>query len=222
MPRNPPTVGSYPLVVTYTPADTIYAIAYAMVTLVVNKATPVISWTPAAMTYGSALDKNQLTITVSNPNNGASVAGSFAYTPTLVSLDTTPLTVGTHPLSVNFTPTDNTDYVPAAKTVVITVNRAPSAIMLYTWNPSADAGQNVTLTAVVLHLAAGIPSGAVQFSDGATVVATMNLNANGNASWSTSSPSVGTNVITATYAGDQNFIGSNGSFTQQIGPEVSR
>jgi Pro-kumamolisin, activation domain/Bacterial Ig-like domain (group 3)/Abnormal spindle-like microcephaly-assoc'd, ASPM-SPD-2-Hydin len=222
---NPLGVRSYTLVVIYTPADTNYAGRTASVTLVVNKATPVISWAPAAMTYGSALGKNQLNITVSNPNSGAFVAGTFAYTPSLASLETAPLTVGAHTLSVNFTPTDSIDYASATKTVVITVNRTTSTTTLVTSNPSVGAGQEVTLTAAIVlpgGPGAGVPSGAVQFSDGATVIATANLNAYGHCSWSTTSLSAGTHLLTATYAGDQNFLGSQGSLTQRIGPAVSR
>jgi subtilase family serine protease len=104
-------------------------------------------------------------------------------------------------------------------------NRTTSTTTLVTSNPSVGAGQEVTLTAAIMlpgGPAASVPSGAVQFSDGATVIATANLNAYGHCSWSTTSLSAGTHLLTATYAGDQNFLGSQGSLTQRIGPAVSR
>jgi hypothetical protein len=70
---------------------------------------------------------------------------------------------------------------------------------------------------MVEHSAPGIPSGAVQFRDGATVVATVN-SSYGFAEWSTTSLSVGIHSITATYVGDQNFGGSKASLTQVILP----
>jgi hypothetical protein len=61
------TAGTYTLNVTFTPADsTDYTIATASVTLVVNPATPQISWpTPAPISFGTALSGIQLDATVS-------------------------------------------------------------------------------------------------------------------------------------------------------------
>jgi hypothetical protein len=88
-------------------------------TLVVNLATPTITWSaPPAINFGSALSSTQLDAT-------ASVPGTFVYN----------LPVGTVPpvgtgqtLSVTFTPNDTTDYTNATATTTINVNpAAPSA-----------------------------------------------------------------------------------------------
>ena len=89
-----------------------------------TQATPAITWpTPAAITYGVALSGTQL-------NASSTVAGTFSYSPA-----SGVLTVGSHLLSVTFTPTDGTDYTSATSSVTLTVNQATPAI---TWaTPSA-------------------------------------------------------------------------------------
>jgi Pro-kumamolisin, activation domain/Bacterial Ig-like domain (group 3) len=206
LPTNPPKVGTYTLWVTYTPPDTAdYTIAKATVTLVVDPATPVISWTPAATTYGVGLGSAQL-----NASSGG-VLGIFTYTPAVGAL----LPAGSQPLSASFTPTNAVDYTPATKTVTLTVNRSPSTVTLTASSSSVYAGKSVTFTAVVQPAAIGVPSGAVQFSDGATTMATQNLESE-TASWSTTALAVGAHSITATYAGDQNFSGNTASLTERI------
>ena len=110
-----PTAGTAVLSVTFTPTDsTDYAPVTKTVNLTVNKAAPVVTWTPpTAITYGTALSGAQLDAT-------ASVPGSFAYTPAAGSVPT----AGTQTLSVTFTPTDTTDYKPVTQTVSIQVNKA--------------------------------------------------------------------------------------------------
>ena len=74
-------------------------------------------------------------------------------------------------------------------------------------NPSIF-GASVTFTATVAPSSA---TGTVQFyADGATLGSAVALSG-GTASVSTAAPSVGTHVITATYSGDANHIGSSGT-----------
>ena len=68
--------GSQTLSITFTPTDsTDYNTATANVTLIVNAATPTISWTaPAAIAYGTALGATQL-------DASSTPAGTFSYSP---------------------------------------------------------------------------------------------------------------------------------------------
>ena len=104
---------------------TLYNPATRAVTIdVLPKAIPVITWAnPAAITFGTALSAVQLNATASY--NGSPVAGTFTYTPTAGTI----LPVGTGQLlSVGFVPTNTTLYeTPAASTVTIDVNAAPTA-----------------------------------------------------------------------------------------------
>ena len=66
----------------------------------------------------------------------------------------------------------------------------------------------VTLTATV-NTAGGVPTGTVTFSDGATVLGTVTLNASGQATLVTRKiQTLGAHPITATYTGDSTFPGS--------------
>jgi hypothetical protein len=107
------TAGSQTLTANFTPTDVAdYTTATASVTLMVNQATPMVTWaTPAAIVSGTALSAAQLDAT-------ASVPGTFVYTP---ALGATP-PVGNDTLSVTFTPTDNIDYSAVTASVTLTVN----------------------------------------------------------------------------------------------------
>jgi hypothetical protein len=86
-------------------------------------------------------------------------------------------------------------------------------------NPST-VGQPVTFTATVTPTSgSGTPTGTVTFMDGATTLVTGTLNASRQASFSTSSLSVGSHSITAVYGGDSNFTGSpSPALIQSVGP----
>jgi DNA-binding beta-propeller fold protein YncE len=111
--------GSHQLTVTFTPTDAIdYTAATGSIILVVNQATPTITWkTPIAITYGTALSTTQL-------NANSPVAGTFSYSPPAGTL----LGGGSQTLSVKFTPSDSTDYATATATTTITVNQATPTV----------------------------------------------------------------------------------------------
>ena len=86
-------------------------------------------------------------------------------------------------------------------------------------NP-ASLGQTVSLTATVTGIpaGAGIPTGMVTFSDGATVIGQVPLDmANGSASITANLLS-GSHTISATYASDTQFAASNGSTSLLVNP----
>lgn len=104
-------VGTQTLSVTFTPTDAIdYTTAMRTVTLTVTVATPVITWTPAAIPYGTALSGLQLNAT-------ANASGTFAYTPPAGSV----LPASMQMLSVTFTPANTVDYTTATSTVTLNV-----------------------------------------------------------------------------------------------------
>ncbi|MGH9900999.1 MAG: choice-of-anchor L domain-containing protein, partial [Pyrinomonadaceae bacterium] len=81
-------------------------------------------------------------------------------------------------------------------------------------NPSAVGGDAITFTAGVAGLV-GTPSGAVEFKDNGTPIGSAALSG-GVASITTSSLSVGSHHITASYTG--NYDASEGSLTQEVRP----
>ena len=138
------STGTQTLSTTFTPTDTaIYTSTTATVSVVVNKATPVISWAnPAAITYGTALSTTQLNAT-------ASVPGTFSYTPT----SGTVLSAGTQTLSGTFTPTDTANYTSTTATVNLVVNKVTSVI---TWASPAAVAVGTTLSATQLNATASV------------------------------------------------------------------
>ena len=123
--------GTQTLQVTFTPTDSVnYTTATSSVSLTVNKSTPLITWSnPSAISYGTALSVTQL-------NANASVPGSFAYTPA----SGTVLSIGTHTLHVDFTPTDTANYtnVTADVTIIVSEKLVPP-IANFTASPTSGS-----------------------------------------------------------------------------------
>ena len=112
----------------------------------VNKATPIVTWSaPVAITYGTALTSTQLNAT-------ASVAGTFTYTPP----GGTILDAGSNQvLSVNFTPTNTTNYNSVnGTTVQINVNKATPVV---TWSSPAAITYGTALSSTQLNASATVP-----------------------------------------------------------------
>jgi hypothetical protein len=82
-------------------------------------------------------------------------------------------------------------------------------------NPS-QYGQSVMFTATVASSGTSMPTGNVTFSDGATVVSSSILNGSGQASFTTTSLSVGSHPITASYPGDSNSLPSTSTVLTQV------
>ena len=139
------TVGTYPITASLgTLAAANYSFAFVNGTLSITQVTPAITWAaPAAITYGTALSRTQLNAT-------ASVPGTFVYTPAAGAV----LTAGPQTLSVQFTPTDSTDYAAASSTVQLQVNPAKPVI---TWTSPAAITYGAALTGTQLNATASVP-----------------------------------------------------------------
>ncbi len=128
-------------------------------TLTVGQATPTITWSnPADIVFGSALSTVQLNAT-------AGITGTFAYTPAAGAV----LPVGNgQTLSVQFTPTDTTDYTTASKNVLINVTSAPgAATLVMTDTLVRDGGTNEVVVTVTLANTGGSPATSVQVASAA-------------------------------------------------------
>ena len=123
--------GSQTLSVTFTPADsTDYASATVGVTLLVNPATPVLTWAaPAPVALGTALSASQLNAVATAPGGSVPVEGNYLYTP---AAGTRILSTGTQTLHIVFTPTDGLDYTPASASTTLTIT--PFGVV--TWGDS--------------------------------------------------------------------------------------
>ncbi len=158
------TEGAQTLSTTFTPTDTTdYTTAKASVTLQVNSSNPTITWTtPAAITYGTALNGTQLD--ASATYNGAKVAGTFVYTPATGTV----LKAGTQTLSVLFTPSNTSDYTSASASVTLTVNQATPKV---TWAKPAAIISGTALSSTQLDATASVPGTFVYSPPVGTVLA---------------------------------------------------
>lgn len=171
-------VGVYTLAATFTPTDTTdYATVTATSTYTVTIATPVITWSPSAITqaYGTAIGAGVLDAAVSSP------AGSITYTSKVgtgspaVLTSATILNAASYTLTATFTPTDTTDYATATATESYTVTRALPAITLGASATTVPVTQVSTLTATVTLTAGAATNGQVLFYDGTKLLGTVEV-----------------------------------------------
>lgn len=108
-------LGVQTLSVTVYPASADYTMTVASVSIVVNPAVPVITWTPVAMVSGTALGPWQLNAVANTP-------GTFVYTPAAGTV----LGAGVQTLTATFTPIDSVDYLSTTAAATVTV-AMPSA-----------------------------------------------------------------------------------------------
>jgi regulation of enolase protein 1 (concanavalin A-like superfamily) len=92
-----------------------------------------------------------------------------------------------------------------------------SSVALASSGSPAQAGQPVTLTATIAGTGLGTPTGSVTFKEGTATVGAGSVNAQGVATFTTSSLSVGTHTLQALYGGDTYFVTSaSTALTQSI------
>lgn len=185
----PTNAGSYTVVASL--SNTNYQATPVTTTLVINKATPTVTWNnPSSITYGTALSSTQLNAT-------ANVAGSFTYTPS----SGTTLNAGTNILSVNLTPTDATNYNSVNNTTVsLTVNKATATISLSNLTQTYDGNPKpVTVTTAPV----GLTTITTTYNGSATIpsaVGSYSISSSLSNSNYTANPATGTLVISSSAA----------------------
>ncbi|MCY3016429.1 MAG: Ig-like domain repeat protein [Planctomycetota bacterium] len=204
----------------YTPSTS------AAVTQTIAKATPTTTVaTPTAAIYGSAAT---LTATVARVTGGAMPTGLVTFSAGATTLgtatldaagtarfSTTALAVGSYtPITAAYAGDTNYLSVTSATSpaITLTVNKATPVptIARTAGSASSTYGSSITLTATVPAVpGAAVPTGTVQFYDGATLIGTAQTLSNGTASISTSALSVSSHTaIKATYlpGADTNYL----------------
>jgi hypothetical protein len=91
--------------------------------------------------------------------------------------------------------------------ITIIVQQAATTTSLTTSASTSTVGQNLTLTAGVASTGANI-TGSISFMDGGNLIGSAALSANGTATFTTSSLTVGLHTLTAVYTGDTNHAAS--------------
>ena len=121
---------------------------------------------------------------------------------------------GTHKVIVAYA--QQTNYAAATpQTETFTVTPAPVNVSLTPSSYSAPVGTSLTFLVVVSSWSAGPPNanGSVSFNDGSALLATVPVDASGQASYTTASLSVGTHTITAAYGAGTNYGSGSSSAT---------
>jgi Big-like domain-containing protein len=213
--------GTHSITASYSGDATFAGSTSAAITQIVNRASTTTALTSSLnpSTFGQPVT---FTATVSpslGPTgsvqffDGATSLGTVALSGGSASLTTATLSAGTHSITASYG--GNTNFAgstsPAVAQSVAQVTTTTS--LTSSQNPSTF-GQAVTLTATVSPDSG--PTGNVQFFDGGTSLGTASLSG-GVASMTTSTLTVGTHSITASYGGNTNFTGSTSSgLTQTV------
>jgi VCBS repeat-containing protein len=134
----------------------------------------------------------------------------------LATCTTTSLSVGSHSITVVYS--GPADFNGSSSPVLTQkVNKAKTSVRVTSSANPSVSGQSVTFTATVVATepGSGTPTGKVTFKDGSRILGTGTLDASGQATYTTSSLSVGNHSITAVYGGDGNYSGSTSSALSQ-------
>ena len=126
----------------------------------------------------------------------------------IATLTTTTLPVGTDSVTASYGG-DTTYSNSTSNAVLETVTKNAGANTLTTSNANPAFGTSITLTDTLAAVNGITPTGTVTFSNGTTVLGTGTVNGSGVATLSTSTLPIGSDSITASYAGD----GSNSAST---------
>ncbi|HEX7314759.1 MAG TPA: Ig-like domain repeat protein [Pyrinomonadaceae bacterium] len=151
-----------------------------------------------------------------NGNGVGSATTNGAGVASLMNVSLAGINAGTYPTGVGASFAGDAGYAAASGTAVLTVNQATTTTGLTSDVNPSTLGQTVTFTATVTS-AAGTPTGTVNFKEGVTTLGSDTLDGSGVATFSTSSLSAGSHIITAEYVGDTNFSGDTSDpLTQQV------
>ncbi len=141
--------------------------------------------------------------------DGATLLGSAALSAGSASISTSTLTVNSHSITASYE--GDTGYAGSTSSVLSQVVSAQTTTTTLGASASASSyGQSVTFTATVTS-GLGTPAGTVSFFDGLTQIGTGTLNGAGQAAVTLSTLGIGSHSITASYAGNSQYIGSSSS-----------
>jgi hypothetical protein len=204
----------------------------AVVTVTVSPGT--VTPAPTTVAVGSSLNPAVVgqavtfTATVRGPAGSGAPTGTVVFTDGNVTLGrgevqadgtatfTTSFAVaGGHVITAVYNGDPN--FLSSSRSLTEQVRKATTSTLSASANP-ARVKQAVTFTATVGDpTGTGTPTGTVTFFVGNTVVATVTLDANGQASFTRVFSHKGLFSIRAVYSGDANFDASSQSLTEQVG-----
>jgi large repetitive protein len=216
-------VGTHTLTVAYagdsnnapsvSPSITVVIQQAPTITAIASSTNPSVVGQSVTLTSTITSDSPNTTGSVSFEDGGVIIAtapvtnGAATYT-------TSTLTFGPHTLTAVYSgDTNHAGSTSSALTEQIV--QAPTAAVSSSANPSVS-GTNVIFTAKVTGIGSIIPTGNITFSDGATALTTVSLDATGAATFRTATLSVASHTITVSYAGDKNYSTASATMIQTV------
>ena len=176
-----------------------------------------------------------LTVQIASPQSGPAIAGTVQFveygpissgpigSPVPVQngqaqITTTSLPRGSDTIAAIYSGDSN--YGPSGATLAETVSPLAATMTVATSNASIQQGQSVILTATVTPSQSGgpVPTGGVSFTvvGAANFSGGSNLNAAGQAVWTTNSLPIGTLTVNVSYAGDTVYPGVTASIVETV------
>jgi hypothetical protein len=208
-----PGAGAHTLSVTFTPADpSTYEGASLTTTVDVTPAPLTIRTLDASKVFGAPLPVFAAAGTgFVNGDTLASLAGALQF----ATAATATSAVGVYPVAPSGLSSANYTITFAPGT--LTIGQAATTTSVTASSSPSGLNEPVTFIARVLAAApgAGVPTGTVAFSNGATLLGRGAL-VNGEARLTTGGFSAGTVTISAQYEGDASFVVSSGTLSQVI------
>ena len=218
------TIGSYMIA-----ATTLGAVA-AVDFKLTNQTMPTLTVVDAGGTYNGLAFPARAIVTGASGTGGPSLEGvtpALTYyagnTATGTPLSTVPLNSGTYTVIAVFPGSASYEATRSAP-VTFQINPGTTSVTVTASAGRASYGQAVTFTAVVTAPGGGTPSGTITFSDDGTVLGSAVLDGSGVAMLTVPSLAVGANSITASYAGDINFVSATSAHAAAVAvaPAASR
>jgi sugar lactone lactonase YvrE len=199
---------------TSAPLQHLVALAAPSLTLA-GPSAPVNAGTLFAMTATLTSNGVAPTGSLTLRNGAATIATQSVATNGTFTFSNIALGVGTYQLTAVYSGDANNATVTSSPVTVI-VQLTPTTTSLISSSNPATLGQNVTFTATASG-GTPIPTGLIEFMDGATVLGSSPVNAGGTATFSTSTLAFGMHSITASYQGDTDHaVSSSATLNEQI------
>jgi sugar lactone lactonase YvrE len=164
--------------------------------------------TPTTLFYGQPIPGISGTLTGILPQDSSNLSAAFTTTATALS------SAGAYPVTATLIGSAAGNYSIANPAATLTINPAPTSIVLSNLVDTAISGSPITLTAHVATTA-GTPTGFVTLLDTATPLFTSPLPTSGDVVFTINSVAQGSHSFTAFYSGSTNYTSST-SFPQLV------